>query len=265
MIKDTFFSFPRFVNLCRKEMVESWKSHLLRVAMMYGALVLVFLLNGLVVYNQHIPNFGDTDPAWGGVLGTFVAMGIAFACFSASLMMERMKSKTSRLSVLMTPVTPFEYYISRWLVYTLAFLVVYLIVFMLADYTRVLFFSINAPQGRIVEAINLSSLNQQYDIFSHGKVWLFGISTFLFTQSCFVLGSTIWPKRAFLKTFVAGLIINTVFSVFLSTSRFIKAPLADTDVNVFSNLSAIVLLVLALFHWVLAYYRFKESEIIHRM
>lgn len=25
MIRDTFFSAPRFVNLCRKEMVESWK------------------------------------------------------------------------------------------------------------------------------------------------------------------------------------------------------------------------------------------------
>ena len=27
MIKDTFFSLPRFMNLCRKEMVESWKSN----------------------------------------------------------------------------------------------------------------------------------------------------------------------------------------------------------------------------------------------
>ena len=29
MIKDTFFSLPRFMNLCRKEMVESWKSNAL--------------------------------------------------------------------------------------------------------------------------------------------------------------------------------------------------------------------------------------------
>ena len=32
MIRDTFFSQTRFVNLCRKEMVENWKSNLLRVA-----------------------------------------------------------------------------------------------------------------------------------------------------------------------------------------------------------------------------------------
>ena len=36
MIRDTFFSAPRFVNLCRKEMVESWKANLLRFVMMYG-------------------------------------------------------------------------------------------------------------------------------------------------------------------------------------------------------------------------------------
>ena len=29
-MKDTFFSLPRFMNLCRKEMVESWRSNVLR-------------------------------------------------------------------------------------------------------------------------------------------------------------------------------------------------------------------------------------------
>ena len=33
MIKDTFFSLPRFMNLCRKEMVESWKSNVLRIVL----------------------------------------------------------------------------------------------------------------------------------------------------------------------------------------------------------------------------------------
>ena len=36
MIRDTFFSAPRFVNLCRKEMVESWKANLLRFVMYNG-------------------------------------------------------------------------------------------------------------------------------------------------------------------------------------------------------------------------------------
>ena len=45
MIRDTFFSQTRFVNLCRKEMVENWKSNLLRVALMYGAMAAIPLKN----------------------------------------------------------------------------------------------------------------------------------------------------------------------------------------------------------------------------
>ena len=44
MIKDTFFSLPRFMNLCRKEMVESWKSNVLRMVLMYGVMA---VCNGL--------------------------------------------------------------------------------------------------------------------------------------------------------------------------------------------------------------------------
>ena len=46
MIRDTFFSAPRFVNLCRKEMVESWKANLLRFVMMYGIMAIAFVWNG---------------------------------------------------------------------------------------------------------------------------------------------------------------------------------------------------------------------------
>ena len=44
MIKDTFFSLPRFINLCRKEMVENWKSNVLRMVLMYGVMVVVMVL-----------------------------------------------------------------------------------------------------------------------------------------------------------------------------------------------------------------------------
>ena len=47
MIRDTFFSAPRFVNLCRNEMVESWKANLLRFVMMYGIMAFeCFVYNG---------------------------------------------------------------------------------------------------------------------------------------------------------------------------------------------------------------------------
>ena len=61
MIRDTFFSQTRFVNLCRKEMVENWKSNLLRVALMYGAMAVIMLWSGYLSYRAVGQ---DTDSTW---------------------------------------------------------------------------------------------------------------------------------------------------------------------------------------------------------
>ena len=50
MIKDTFFSLPRFMNLCRKEMVENWRSNVLRMVLMYGVMAVVMVWNGYFKY-----------------------------------------------------------------------------------------------------------------------------------------------------------------------------------------------------------------------
>ena len=59
MIKDTFFSLPRFINLCRKEMVENWKSNVLRMVLMYGVMAVVLVWNGYTQYNYHDSVYTD--------------------------------------------------------------------------------------------------------------------------------------------------------------------------------------------------------------
>lgn len=129
MIKDTFFSLPRFMNLCRKEMVENWRSNVLRMVLMYGVMAVVLVWNGYTQYNYHDSVYfirhANTDPAWGFILMAFLWFLFVFGCLSASLVMEKMKNKTSRLSTLMTPSTPFEKFFSRWLISTIVFLVVF--------------------------------------------------------------------------------------------------------------------------------------------
>ena len=104
MIRDTFFSAPRFVNLCRKEMVESWKANLLRFVMMYGIMAIAFVWNGYFQYNypEGLINRGVTqDPIWNFELGAFVWALVIMGLLSASFIMERMKTKTSRIAMLM--------------------------------------------------------------------------------------------------------------------------------------------------------------------
>lgn len=42
----------RFVDLCRKEMIESWKANVFRVVMMYGLLAVFFVWNGYFRYSS---------------------------------------------------------------------------------------------------------------------------------------------------------------------------------------------------------------------
>lgn len=86
-------------------MVENWKSNLLRVALMYGAMAVIMLWSGYLSYRAVGQ---DTDSTWEFNLVIFMWGLCVFGCLSASFTMERMKSKTGRLSVLMTPATSFE-------------------------------------------------------------------------------------------------------------------------------------------------------------
>ena len=122
MIKDTFFSLPRFMNLCRKEMVENWKSNVLRMVLMYGVMAVVMVWNGYFEYRGTSNHVYAEDPAWVFLLVVFIWGLWGFGCLSASFTMERMKTKTSRTSMLMVPATPFEKFFSRWFVFTVVYM-----------------------------------------------------------------------------------------------------------------------------------------------
>ena len=37
MMRDRFFSMPRFLDYCQKDLVENWRTNVLRLVVMYGA------------------------------------------------------------------------------------------------------------------------------------------------------------------------------------------------------------------------------------
>lgn len=58
----------------------------------------------------------------------------------------------------MLPATPFEKFFSRWWVFTVVFLVLFLLTYKLADYTRVLIFSFAYPEADCISPVSLSRL-----------------------------------------------------------------------------------------------------------
>ena len=156
-MKDTFFSLPRFMNLCRKEMVENWRSNVLRMVLMYGVMAVVLVWNGYFEYRGTYSH--ERDPMWIFLLIAFIWGLWGFGCLSASFTMEKMKSKTSRTSMLMVPATPFEKFFSRWFVFTVVFLVIFLISYKLADYTRFIIYSLAYPEEKdFIIPVDLSHL-----------------------------------------------------------------------------------------------------------
>ena len=190
-----------------------------------------------------------------------------------------MKNKTSRLSTLMTPSTPFEKFFSRWLISTIVFLVVFLIAFKLADYTRVMVYSLIYPEVKeVILPVNLGDLvgsGKRWFLFNETYQLILVLSIYCFVQSLFVLGSSVWPKNSFLKTFVSVTIIVLIYVLMgMLTGNMLFHGNNNKDYGyIFSSfteqqvftLGTIAFMFFALVNWVLAFFRFKESEIIQRM
>lgn len=277
MIRNTFFDLHRFVNVCRKEMVEGWKGNLLRIILMYGVLAIALIWNAYVEYDVYRSKESIEGGLWSFGVVAFIWGLVIMGCLSASFTMERMKTKTNRISMLMTPATLFEKFFARWLVFTFSFLIVYLIAYKLADWTRVLLFMAKYPEMDSIGSVPLCSYlvagcrdsMEHWTAFSDGRKFLLGVSGYFFLQSCFVLGSSIWPKNAFLKTFATGVILVIVYTLVGTTLIKLLFDGNRIDLDWPSEetgmaLVTVLFFIMTLVNWVLAYFRFKESEIINR-
>jgi hypothetical protein len=192
--------------------------------------------------------------------------------------MEGMNSKTKRTAMLMNPTTPFEKFFSRWVVSTIVFVVVYFLAFLVADYIRVLGFAVIYP--KMSDALHptyiwneiIEELSKDHDASGELPVGMLFFTGYWFTQSLFVLGSAVWPKNSFVKTFAA---VAAVCLIYIATGAFLNNILRAWN-YVFKHTSDIsdhmlmhgftcFFAVFTLVNWTIAYFRFKESEVINRM
>lgn len=276
-MRDTFFYGPRFWSLCRKDILESWKVSLLRLFAVYGILAVIFLWNGLSMCRpSDFPHEGiTTDPMWnleywvGGFWGLFI-----FGSVAASFAMEHLKGKTGRIAWLMTPATVFEKFFLRWLLTSVCFVAAYWVVFHLADLTRVAVCTMAYPGCEFIMPLPLfpqvaAEAQISEGIVGYSTLWILA-SLYCFLHSFFMLGSTVWPRNALVKAFAAGMAICVAY---IAVGDFFWG-LAHDDGSHWDNgyvseetgtcVVCILAAVLTCINWTLAYFRFKESEIINR-
>lgn len=272
-MKDTFFSFPRFANYFKKVLVEDRKRLLQRIITVFGLLVVFGAIISDSCYQHYMEALkmgivrNEIDPAIDGLMPLFV-FGLFIGCaLSASFIMEPMSSKTGRIYELMLPATSFEKYFVRWFIYTIGYLVVYYLLFLLVDVMRVCVFSVIYPEIDIITFLNPYA---EIVAFRNDPPLGFIVSLYLLLQSIFVLGSSLWPKYAFLKTFTAYTILGMAFSAFFAGimnlfnrpgNSYIMPVLSDDTLFLIATCGV---MMVTLFFWWLAYKRFKEMEVVNR-
>ena len=272
-MKDTFFSFLRFANYFKKVLVEDRKRLLQRIITVFGLLVVFGAIISDSCYQHYMEALkmgivrNEIDPAIDGLMPLFV-FGLFIGCaLSASFIMEPMNSKTGRIYALMLPATSFEKYFVRWFIYTIGYLVVYYLLFLLVDVMRVCVFSVIYPEIDIITFLNpYAEIVALRDDAPLGFI----VSLYLLLQSIFVLGSSLWPKYAFLKTFTAYTILGMAFSAFFAGimnlfdrpgNSYIMPELSDDTLFLIATCGV---MMVTLFFWWLAYKRFKEMEVVNR-
>ena len=137
--------------------------------------------------------------------------------------------------------------------------------------------SLTYPEKWFISPVDLSHLVGKKSYYALCRTgWEFGalMAGYFFVQSLFILGSTIWSKNSFLKTFASvTVIVLGYFGVGAFMGKMLLKSgvyysfwddIAMSDEAMWGLLIA-VSIFFTLFNWILAYFRFKESEIINRM
>lgn len=206
------------------------------------------------------------DPAWDEMNMLFVASLIFFGAFSAIEIFAPMSSKGKRLVELMLPATRLEKYCARFIIYIVLFAIAFTLTFGILDIVRVVATNACFPRseahiGTMIEMMGVRSY------FSY-RTFAAIILTAFTIIGVYAVGASFHPKNAIVVTTVAGGLLLVVASLYLS---FINDLLinsnqsyyhTDGSISRFIGYTTETLTMLYLY-W-LAYYRFKQSEIINR-
>lgn len=270
------FSFPRFGKVLKKYISENWRQLAMGAGLVFGAMIIcecfISIVNSHYYSPEYIERFQDgdiiIDPLWSQVETIFLFMLFILGSVCASMMFSGLGSKEKRIYSIMFPADQLEKYAVRFLIYVLFFPVLYMAAFYVGELVRMglLTYLVESTDGLFVMPMNYIFTIMRTGELNTGNI--ISIVGFFAVQSAFALGSVLFPKGAFVKTFVIVSILCILFFLIVSGTAIMLTPeniranplsTRQTEIMIMSIFSAIVL-----FNYILAYCRFKEMEVINR-
>lgn len=273
------FSLSRVVTLIKKDFSENRKTLILRAVLLIGILTINTVFMGIINLEDYTPvddleKDPFEDPQWSMILVSFIVAAFIVSSISASFIMETISTKGQRLTTLMIPATMLEKYVARWTIYIVGASLLFLAACFIAELTRYGILSCLCGDSTYLHLMTPSVIFDAI-IVEGGELYrqpavIFGLAL-LFIQSVFGLGSSIWPSKSFIKTFGAYSAIGAIYThvawifglIILDSNMKYNSPIFESATFIYSIELAVLAIIV--FNWVLAYYRFKESEIIQRM
>jgi len=291
------FNIKRFGNLLTKDFQENWKRYAVQFLAMFGIMALVLVWNSINNYDRYQRHLERSIQDTSGVMYHFgpyssetlsenlliniSVMFLVFGIIIAATMMEPMRGKTKRISFLTLPASNFEKIFSRWLIVTVGYIIAFFIALWAVDALRVAICSIKYPAIDDIQFLDFGKLVRPDPdvcgnyVFSEKIYFTFALSIYFLMQSLFVLGSTFWEKSTFVKTFAAIIIIVLLFLLVC----YYAIKISYNEVDDFGNVMVYLfkeptdlliilnplLFFFTLVNWVIAFFRFRELEIIKRL
>lgn len=213
-----------------------------------------------------------TDPAWRNLFPLYSLEVLVAACIWAAYMFKELGTRQGRIHTLMVPANASEKLFSRALVYVVALPAFSLLFVFVTEFFRCQIINACHPQIAAIPLYTLTPVKalEYFGITlreGHEAVGMALYVMFFFViQSFFVLGSLLWPKASFVKTFVVFFALTVLYFViiyyvgetFLSGRR-IDVPWLESHIR---QILLFLECAACAFNWVMAWMRLRETDVI---
>lgn len=273
------FSWPRFQALMRSDFLVNKGTYIKLAATAIGCFIALAILISIIAMNDINSFFKLNESSfsksalegliqsrrysYSSILLTlcFWIVSIAMTVFG-SLTFSSLSSKKRRISTFMLPASLSEKYFQRMLVYLVGGTLTLLIGCMFA----ILIAQITFAGSAFLEI--LKDWNHIWDGESF-YITMLGCVSVILGNAIYTLGSSLWPKLSWIKTWLVVMVIQWIGGIFLITGLFSGIDFAylvkifDSGEVLFWCITSIMAIMIIVC-WYFAWRRFHNTQIIQR-
>lgn len=250
---NNIFSWSRFCQLYRRDIVENWKVYLLSALAVFGVITISFIIPA-TAFMAHFPLEEDFVRELSLLeMPVILVSASILSTVVGSIAFRKLRTKQGKIADLMLPASHFEKFAVRWLNVVVLFHVALVLIFILADGARVMLLNLLYPEVSGIEPLTIS---QALELAGAKEQVIFWLCYYLFTQACYILGSAFMPSYSWIKTYaimqvVSITLVSIVFMIFGLDALSIAA--------LYKNLYLVIFFTIVF--WVLSYYRYKRTQL----